>query len=132
MSILGFSMVGNPKMTFISILGYPNPHKGALKGGGLGGLQGGLSPILPYIIWYVNSWVFNSGKSKNDLHFYFKGPPTPARAPSGGGLGGLQGVLSPILPNIMCYVNSGVLNSGKSKTDLHFHFRVPQPPQGRP
>ena len=51
MSILGFSMVGNPKMTFISILGYPNPHKGALKGGGLGGLQGGLSPILPYIMW---------------------------------------------------------------------------------
>ena len=67
-------------MTFIFILGYPNPRKGALKGG----------------------------------------------------LGGLQGVLSPILPNIMCYVNSGVLDSGKSKNDLHFHFRVPQPPQGRP
>ena len=32
----------------------------------------------------------------------------------------------------MCYVNSGVLNSGKSKNELHFHFRVPKPPQGRP
>ena len=37
MSILGFSIVGNPKMTFIFILGYPNPHKGALRGGGLPG-----------------------------------------------------------------------------------------------
>ena len=53
-------------------------------------------------------------------------------APLGGGLGGIQGVLSPVLPNIMCYVNSGVLNSGKSKNDLHFHFRVPQPLQGHP
>ena len=31
MSILGFSIVGNPKMTFIFILGYPNPRKGALR-----------------------------------------------------------------------------------------------------
>ena len=67
-------------MTFIFILGYPNPRNGALRGG----------------------------------------------------LGGLQGVLSPILPNIMCYVNSGVLNSGKSKNYPYFHFWVPQPPQGRP
>ena len=39
MSILGFSIVGNPKMTFIFILGYPNPHKGA-PGGGAWGPEG--------------------------------------------------------------------------------------------
>ena len=33
MSILGFSIVENPKITFIFILGYPNPLKGALRGG---------------------------------------------------------------------------------------------------
>ena len=27
MSILGFSIVGNPKVTFIFILGFPNPRK---------------------------------------------------------------------------------------------------------
>merc|ERR1711963_1200757 len=42
----------------------------------------------------------------------------------------------------MCYVNSGVLNSGKSKNYIHFHFLnipcrllapfLPQPLQGRP
>ena len=71
-------MVGNPKMTFIFILGYPNPRKGALRGVGLGGLQGVLSPILPNIMCYVNSGVLNSGKSKNDLHFHFRVPLTPA------------------------------------------------------
>ena len=97
--------------------------------GSPGGARGGIPQI---IMCYVNFGVFNSGKSKNDLYFHIRVTPTPARAPSGGGLGGLQGVLSPILPNIMCYVNSGVLNSGKAKNDLHFHFWVPQPPQGHP
>merc|ERR1712155_497488 len=32
----------------------------------------------------------------------------------------------------MCYVNSGVFNSGEFKNYLHFHFDVPQPLQGRP
>ena len=118
-------------MTFIFILGYPNPCKGALRGG-LGGLKGVLSPILPHIMCYVNSGVFNSGESKNDLCFLFGVTPNPTRAPSGGGLGGLQGVLSPIQPNIMCYVNSGVFNSGKSKNDLYFHFRVTPTPTRAP
>ena len=109
----------------------PTPAR-APSGGGLGGLQGVLSPILPNIMWYVNSGVFNSGEFKHDLHFHFGVPQPPQGRPQGGGLGGLQGVLSPILPNIMWYVNSGVLNSGKSKNDLHFHFRVPQPLQGCP
>ena len=74
---------------------------------------------------YIDSGVFNSGEFKNDLYFHFRVPPTPARAPSGGVLGGLKGVLSPILPHIMCYVNSGVFNSGEFKNDLHFHFGVP-------
>ena len=40
MSLLGFSIVGNPKMTFIFILGYPNPRKGALRGGAGGAYRG--------------------------------------------------------------------------------------------
>ena len=87
MSILGFSIVGNPKMTFIFILGYPNPR----KGGGAGGLQGGLSSILPNIMCYVNSRVLNSEKSKNDLHFL--GYPNPHKgALRGGGWGHKGGV----------------------------------------
>ena len=96
------------------------------------GLQGMLSPIQPNIMCYVNSGVFNSGKSKNDLYFHFRVTPTPTRAPSGGGLVGLQGMLSPILSNIMCYVNSGVFNSGESKNDLYFHFRVTPTPTRAP
>ena len=83
------------------------------------------------IMCYVNFGVFNSGKSKNDLYFHIRVTPTPARAPSGGGLGGLKGVLSPILPH-MCYVNSGVFNSGEFKNDLHFQFRVPLSPANVP
>ena len=101
MSILEFSLVENPKMLTIFILGYPNPRKGALRGG-LRGIQGVLSPILPNIMCYVNSGVLNSGKSKNELHFHFRVPQPLQRRPQGGGLGGLQGVLSPLLPNIMC------------------------------
>ena len=82
---------------------------------------------------YVDSGVFNNGEFKNDLHFHFGVPQPPQGRPQrGGGLGGLKGVLSPILPHIMCYVNSGVFNSEEFKNDLHFHFGVPQPPQGRP
>ena len=77
MSILRFSIVGNSKMTSIFILGYPNPRKGALRGGGLEGLKGVLSPILPHIMCYVNSGVFNSGEFKNDLHFQFRVPNPP-------------------------------------------------------
>ena len=40
MSILGFSIVENPKMTSIFILGYPNPRKGALRGGAKGAYRG--------------------------------------------------------------------------------------------
>merc|ERR1711923_599278 len=55
----------------------------------------------------VNSGVLNSGKSINELHFHFRVPQPLQGCPQGGGwLGGLQGVLSSILPNIMCYVNS--------------------------
>ena len=42
MSVLGFSIVGDPKITFIFIFGYPNPRKGALwDGGGAWGPTGG-------------------------------------------------------------------------------------------
>ena len=90
-AILGFSIVGNPKMTFIFILGYSEPLQGRPQGGGWGH-TGVLSPILPNIMCYVNSVVFNSGESKNDHHFHFRVPPTPTRAPPGGGWGGLEGV----------------------------------------
>ena len=85
MSILGFSIVGNPKMTFIFILGYPNPRKGVLRGGGSGGIKGVLSPTLPHIMCYVNSGIFNSGEFKNDLRFHFRVPHPPQGRPQGGG-----------------------------------------------
>ena len=43
----------------------------------------------------------------------------------GGASGGIP-------PKIMCYVNSGVLNSGKFKNDLHFQLRVPPTPPRAP
>ena len=88
MSILGFSIVGNSEMIFILV--FPNPRKGVLKpreGGGLGCVEGvRLSSIPSGIMCYVNSVVF-----KNYLHFHFRVPPTPARAPSGGVVEGLLG-----------------------------------------
>ena len=49
LSILGFSIMGNPKMITIFILGYPNPHKGTLGGGagpaGAGGWIEGLKGV---------------------------------------------------------------------------------------
>ena len=65
---------------------------------------------------YVDSGVFNSGESINDLHFHFRVPLTPTRAPAGGGARG------GIPPKIVCYVKSGVFNSGESKNDHHFSF----------
>ena len=77
----------------------------------MGGVKGGMPQKF---MFYVNSGVFNSGKSKNDVHFHFRVPPTPQRASlGGGGLGAIGGIPS----KIMCYVNSGVFNSGKSKSD---------------
>ena len=87
MSILGFSIVENPKMTFIFILGYLNPRKGALRGR-VGCILGVLSPILPKIMCFVNSGVLYSGKSKNDLHFILRYPNPRKGALRGGGQGG--------------------------------------------
>ena len=82
MSILGFSLVG--KMISIFILGYPNPRRGDLGGGGLGGARRELRPIPQTIMCYVNSGVFNCGEFKNDLHFSFALPPLHKGAPGGG------------------------------------------------
>ena len=49
--------------------------------------------MIPKTICYINSGVFNSGEFKNDLYFHFRVPPTPARAPTGGDLGGPEGGL---------------------------------------
>ena len=105
-----------------------DPPKGA-PGGGLGGPRGGYHQISCDMSILGFSIV---GKPKMTFIFILKDlQPLQGRPQRGGGLaGGLQGMLSSILPNIMCYVNSGVLNSGKSKNDLHFHFRLPQPYKG--
>ena len=68
------------------ILGYLQPPKGHPQGGG----RGGFSTILPKIMCYINSGVFNSGDFKNDLYFHFRVLPTLARSPPGGG-GELEG-----------------------------------------
>ena len=73
---------------------------------------------------YINSGVFNSGKSKNDLYFHIRVTPTPAGTPRGMVAGGLDGGLIPIQPKIMCYINSGVFISRVFKNDLNFHFVV--------
>ena len=104
-----------------------DPPKGAPRGGG-----GAWRGIPPHIMCYVDSGVFNNGEFKNDLHFHFGVPQPPQGRPQGGGLGGLKGVLSPILPHIMCYVNSRVFNSGEFENDLHFHFRVTPTPARAP
>ena len=81
---------------------------------------------------YIDSGVFNSGEFKNGLYFHFRVPPIPARAPTGGGLGGSRGGFSPILPKIISYIDSGVFKSGDFKNDLYSHFRVPQTPARAP
>ena len=55
--ILGFSIVGNSKMTFIFILGYPSPRKGALRGG-LGGPKGGFESYTTTYHVLCQFWGF--------------------------------------------------------------------------
>ena len=79
-------------MTFI--LGYipPTlPSKGA-SGERAGWARGGLSPIPPKIMCYFASGISNSREFNNDLHFHFRLPPSPARAPQVGGGRGLERV----------------------------------------
>ena len=94
--------------------------QGRPRGGGLGGSIGGFSPILPKIICYINSGVFNSGEFKNNLYSHFRVTPTPTRARGG------------IPPKIKCYVNSRVSIVGISKMISIFILGYPKPPKGRP
>ena len=70
----------------------PTPPGAPMAGAWGGGVEGGLV-LLPKIICYINSGVFNSGEFKDDFYFHFRVPPTPARAPTGGDLGGPEGDL---------------------------------------
>ena len=102
--------------------------QGSPRGGAWGGSRGGFNPILPKIICYINSGVFNSGEFKNDLYFHFRVPRPSEGRPQGGGRGGF----SPILPKIICYIDSGVFKSEDFKNDLYFYFRVPPTPARAP
>ena len=101
-------------------------------GGELGGARGGFSPILPKIMSYIDSGVFNSGEFKNDLYFHFRVPPIPARAPTGGVLGGAEGGL------VLYYQKSFLISIlGFSKVEISKMISIlilgyPKPPQGRP
>ena len=53
----------------------------------------------------------------------------PQGRPRGGGAGGARGGIP---QKIVCYVKSGVFNSGESKNDHHFSFQGNPTPQGRP
>ena len=85
MSILGFSILGNPKMVFIYILGYPNPLKGALRWGGWGAYRG------CWVLYYQISCVLSilgfsiarSSKSIFIFHFRVTKPPPPQGRPWG-------------------------------------------------
>ena len=67
------------------------------------------------------------GNPKMITLFHFRVTPPSKGAPRGG-LGARGG----IPPRIKCYVNSEVFNSGESKNDHHFHFRVPPTPTRAP
>ena len=101
-------------------------------GGEAWGARGGFSPILPKIICYIDSGVFNSGEFKNDLYFHFRVPPIPARAPTGGVLGGAEGGL------VLYYQKSFLISIlGFSKVEISKMISIlilgyPKPPQGRP
>ena len=124
--ILGFSIVGNSRMIFIFIFGYLTLPQGRFLEGAGWGARGG---IPPKIMFYVNSWVFNSAESKNELHYHFRVPLTPARAPLGERAWGLEGG-SPVLPKIMCQVNLGFSIVGNLKMIFIFILGYPQPLRG--
>ena len=107
------------------ILGYLQPPKGHPQGGG----RGGFSTILPKIMCYINSGVFNSGDFKNDLYFHFRVPPTPPRVPPGGGLRGPEGVYHKKSSDMSILGFSIV---GISKMMSIFILGYPQPPQRPP
>ena len=91
-------------MISIFILEYPQPPQGRPRGGGLGAKGG----IPPKIKCYVNSRVSIVGISKM-ISIFILGYPKPPKGRPQGGLGGQRG-FSPLLPKIMCYIDSGVLN----------------------
>ena len=62
------------------------------------------------------------------FHYRVTPPPPPPRA----SLGAVWMARGDIPPRIMCYVNSEVFNSGESKNDHHFHFRLPPTPTRTP
>ena len=64
--------------------------------------------IPPKIKCYVNSRVSIVGISKM-ISIFILGYPKPPKGRPQGGLGGQRG-FSPLLPKIMCYIDSGVLN----------------------
>ena len=68
-------------------------------------------------MYYVNSVVFNSGKSKN--HFHSKVPSTTTRAPPEAGGGGAGGVLERVYHQVICNVDSGVFNSWEIKNVVY-------------
>ena len=91
-------------MISIFILRYPHPPKGAPRGG-LGGPEGGYHQkssdmsILGFSIVGISKMI----------SIFILGYPKPPKGRPQGGLGGQRG-FSPLLPKIMCYIDSGVLN----------------------
>ena len=75
-------------MIFFFILGYPQPLQGRPRPGGGGWGAKGVTYTTKNMC-YINSRVFISWNLNSDLHFHFRVPPIPARAPPGGGLEGV-------------------------------------------
>ena len=55
-------------------------------------------------------------------------PSDPLRVSLGLGLGARGGRADSYSTEIMCYINSGIINSGDFKNDLHFPYTIPSSP----
>ena len=89
----------------------------------MGGAEGGL------VLYYQKSFVisilgFSKVEISKMISIFILGYPQPLQGRPRGGLGGSRGGFSPIIPKTICYINSGVFNSGEFKNNLYSHFRV--------
>ena len=92
MSILGFSIVGISKMISIFILGYPNPRKGAPRGG-----LGGPEEVYLQKSSVMSTFGFSIVGISKMISIFILGSPQPPQGRLKGVLGGHRGYIDVIL-----------------------------------